>query len=158
MFQSQPLSSPNGPKTYGSYYLEPAHFYNIFITNCHLQILMLRCHWLGHQLHRVLGDIKTAQEHATRFDQYLRDLSLYCGVCHEVIGDRPNELQALACHHIFHARYVIYIIWSIGSITCYFLLICHVCTTDRITIHLTYQSSYLLPFWLLVNDSSTLTW
>ena len=67
---------------------------------------MLRAHWLMHQLHRALGNPKASQQHASSFDRYLRDLSLYCGSCHEVIGNKQCSLHVLACCHIFHARSV----------------------------------------------------
>ncbi|XP_038072503.1 43 kDa receptor-associated protein of the synapse-like [Patiria miniata] len=65
---------------------------------------MLRSHWLMHQLYRALGNPKASQQHASAFDGYLRDLSLYCGVCHEVMGSRHDSLNVLTCCHIFHAR------------------------------------------------------
>ncbi|XP_071492523.1 43 kDa receptor-associated protein of the synapse-like [Diadema antillarum] len=70
------------------------------------KMCMLRANWTLHTLYRAIGDMTTAQQHACRFDQYLQEMALYCGVCHEVMGNRENSIQSLTCFHIFHTRCV----------------------------------------------------
>ncbi|KAJ8031866.1 43 kDa receptor-associated protein of the synapse [Holothuria leucospilota] len=71
------------------------------------KIHVLRCHWFLYQLYlQSESDRALSQDHAKKFDGLLRELQLYCGVCHDVIGKQKDNVYAMECCHIFHSKCV----------------------------------------------------
>ncbi|XP_046345296.1 43 kDa receptor-associated protein of the synapse-like [Haliotis rufescens] len=65
---------------------------------------MLRCHARLRTLYAATGDETLAHRHFSVLRQLLDEMELLCGVCDEVVGERPEKLDALRCGHFIHGR------------------------------------------------------
>ncbi|PIK39330.1 putative 43 kDa receptor-associated protein of the synapse isoform X1 [Apostichopus japonicus] len=68
------------------------------------KIHVLRCHWFLYQLYMNSEERTLSQDHAKKFDGLLRELQLYCGVCHDVIGKQKDNVYVMECCHIYHSN------------------------------------------------------
>ncbi|XP_006814328.1 43 kDa receptor-associated protein of the synapse-like [Saccoglossus kowalevskii] len=67
------------------------------------KFLAMKCHLYLEQIHTTLGQLEQAWENNKLYKQCVEDLALSCGVCNEVISEKPESLESLQCSHLFHA-------------------------------------------------------
>lgn len=67
---------------------------------------MLRCHARLQVLYDVTGDASLSHRHGSVVRQLCDEMDLFCGVCDDILGTTPENVEPLTCGHFIHARCV----------------------------------------------------
>ncbi|KAJ8314942.1 hypothetical protein KUTeg_007092 [Tegillarca granosa] len=67
---------------------------------------MLQCRRRMAELNMFIDKSEVAQVHNGIVQALINDLNLYCGICSEMLGEKPEQLDTIPCGHLIHTRCV----------------------------------------------------